>query len=98
MPDPATLVTGEKNLELPFVQATQGNDLPLDIGNRYHGDTTFDIGFANTAVCKSAITYIDGVCRVLQYRGYPTEQLAWRSSHGDLLPRVVRGTPTPSSR
>ena len=26
MPDPATLNTGENNLELPFVQATQGNN------------------------------------------------------------------------
>ncbi len=33
-----------------------------------------------TAVCTSAITYIDGAKGILRYRGYPLEQLAERSS------------------
>lgn len=92
MPDPATLVTGEKNLELPFVQATQGND-GYDIGKLLAatGDTTFDIGFANTAVCKSAITYIDGEAGVLQYRGYPIEQLAEKSTFMETSYLVLYG-------
>ncbi len=78
---PATIDAGGKSLELPFVQATQGNN-GYDIGKlmAQTGDTTFDIGFANTAVCKSAITYIDGDAGVLQYRGYPIEQLAEKST------------------
>ncbi|MDO5533567.1 MAG: citrate synthase [Propionibacteriaceae bacterium] len=81
MTTPATFTAGDKNLELPFVQATQGNN-GYDIGKlmAQTGDTTFDIGFANTAVCKSAITYIDGEAGVLQYRGYPIEQLAEKST------------------
>ena len=81
MTTPATFSAGDKNLELPFVQATQGNN-GYDIGKlmAQTGDTTFDIGFANTAVCKSAITYIDGDAGVLQYRGYPIEQLAEKST------------------
>ncbi|HHU37860.1 MAG TPA: citrate synthase [Propionibacterium sp.] len=81
MTTPATFSAGEKNLELPFVQATQGNN-GYDISKlmAQTGDTTFDIGFANTAVCKSAITYIDGDAGVLQYRGYPIEQLAEKST------------------
>ena len=81
MTTPATFSAGDKNLELPFVQATQGNN-GYDIGKlmAQTGDTTFDIGFANTAVCKSAITYIDGDKGVLQYRGYPIEQLAEKST------------------
>jgi citrate synthase len=34
----------------------------------------------NTAACKSKITYIDGDKGILQYRGYPIEQLAEKSN------------------
>ena len=44
------------------------------------GKFTFDPGFASTASCKSAITFIDGDEGVLLYRGYPVEQLAANSS------------------
>ena len=81
MTTPATITHGEKSLELPFVEATQGNN-GFDIAKLMAttGDTTFDIGFANTAVCKSAITFIDGDAGILRYRGYPIEQLAEHSS------------------
>ncbi len=81
MTTPATFTAGDKTIELPFVQATEGNN-GYDIGKLMAstGDTTFDIGFANTAVCKSAITFIDGDKGILRYRGYPIEQLAEKSS------------------
>ncbi len=37
---------------------------------------TFDPGFANTAGCESAITYIDARNSVLLHRGFPVDQLA----------------------
>ena len=37
---------------------------------------TYDPAFMNTASCRSAITYIDGDKGILEYRGYPIEQLA----------------------
>ncbi len=40
------------------------------------GLMTYDPGFANTACCRSKITYIDGEKGVLRYRGYPIEKLA----------------------
>src|SRR5215203_4852782 len=40
------------------------------------GLMTYDPAFMNTASCRSAITYLDGDRGVLQYRGYPIEQLA----------------------
>ncbi|MCC6395356.1 MAG: citrate synthase [Bryobacterales bacterium] len=40
------------------------------------GLCTYDPGFMNTAACKSRICYIDGDKGVLEYRGYPIEQLA----------------------
>ncbi len=81
MTDPAKLTHADKALDLPFVPATQGNN-GYDISKLLSetGDTTFDIGFANTAVCKSAITFIDGDKGILRYRGYPIEQLAEKST------------------
>ena len=37
---------------------------------------TYDPAFMNTASCRSTITYIDGDKGILEYRGYPIEQLA----------------------
>ncbi len=92
MTTPATMSHGDKSLELPFVEATQGNN-GFDISNLMAttGDTTFDIGFANTAVCKSAITYIDGDAGILRYRGYPIEQLAEKSSFLETAYLVLYG-------
>ncbi len=44
------------------------------------GLMTYDPGYTNTASCKSRITYIDGDKGILEYRGYPIEQLAEQSS------------------
>ncbi len=44
------------------------------------GMMTYDPAFMNTASCRSAITFIDGEKGILQYRGYPIEQLAEKSS------------------
>ena len=42
---------------------------------------TYDPAFTNTASCRSAITYIDGDKGELEYRGYPIEQLAEKSTY-----------------
>jgi citrate synthase len=47
---------------------------------RNSGIFTYDPGFMSTASCESRITYIDGDAGVLEYRGYPIEQLAVDSS------------------
>ena len=81
MTTPANLSFNDQTVELPYVAATEGNN-GYDVGKlmAQTGETTFDIGFANTAVCKSAITFIDGDKGILRYRGYPIEQLAEKSS------------------
>ncbi len=38
----------------------------------------YDPAFMNTASCRSSITYIDGDRGILEYRGYPIEELAER--------------------
>src|SRR5436189_377783 len=42
------------------------------------GLMTYDPALMNTASTKSAITFIDGDKGILEYRGYPVEQLAER--------------------
>jgi citrate synthase len=44
------------------------------------GYVTFDPGFANTAMAKSSITYIDGAAGELLYRGYGIEEVAANAS------------------
>ena len=44
-----------------------------------------------TASCRSAITYIDGEKGILEYRGYPIEQLAERSSYLEVAYLLVHG-------
>ncbi|MBI3933008.1 MAG: citrate synthase [Acidobacteria bacterium] len=40
------------------------------------GLMAYDPGYTNTASCESRITFIDGDKGILEYRGYPIEQLA----------------------
>jgi citrate synthase len=45
------------------------------------GLMTYDPAYMNTAACKSRITYIDGDAGILNYRGYPIDQLAEQGSY-----------------
>jgi citrate synthase len=45
------------------------------------GLMTYDPAFTNTASCKSKITFIDGDKGILEYRGYPIQQLAEHSNY-----------------
>jgi citrate synthase len=51
----------------------------------------YDPAFQNTANCKSAITYIDGDQGILEYRGYPIEQLAERSTFLEVAYLIMNG-------
>jgi citrate synthase len=55
------------------------------------GLMAYDPGFGNTAACKSSITYIDGDVGILQYRGYPIEQLAEKSSFLEVAYLLIFG-------
>jgi citrate synthase len=52
---------------------------------------TYDPGFVNTASCRSAITYIDGENGILEYRGYPIEQLAEHSTFLEVAYLLLHG-------
>ena len=44
------------------------------------GLMTYDPAFMNTASCRSAITFIDGDRGILEYRGFPIEEIADKAS------------------
>jgi citrate synthase len=52
---------------------------------------TYDPAFTNTASCKSRITFIDGDRGILNYRGYPIEQLAEQSNYLETAYLIVHG-------
>src|ERR1700683_931761 len=55
------------------------------------GLMTYDPAYMATASCRSAITFIDGENGVLEYRGYPSEQLAEKSSYLEVAYLLVHG-------
>ena len=55
------------------------------------GLMTYDPAYMATASCRSAITYIDGDAGILEYRGYPIEQLAEKSSYLEVAYLLVHG-------
>src|SRR6516225_3549833 len=55
------------------------------------GLMTYDPAFMNTASTKSAITFIDGDKGILEYRGYPVEQLAEGSNFLEVAYLILFG-------
>ncbi len=88
----ATVIVGNKNIQLPVSRGTIGPDV-VDVRKLYtEGDIfTYDPGFTSTASCESAITYIDGDEGVLLYRGYPIEQLAEQSDFIEVCYLLLHG-------
>src|SRR6202158_4538188 len=55
------------------------------------GLMTYDPAFLNTAACKSRITFIDGDKGILEYRGYPIDQLAEKSTYLEVAYLLLHG-------
>ena len=55
------------------------------------GMMTYDPALMNTASTKSAITFIDGDKGILEYRGYPVEQLAERGNFLEVAYLILFG-------
>jgi citrate synthase len=55
------------------------------------GLMTYDPAFTNTASCRSSICYIDGEAGILEYRGYPIEQLCEQSSYLEVAYLLIYG-------
>jgi citrate synthase len=93
MPKTVTLnfSDGTPPIELPVLEGTLGKPV-IDVrGLGAHGFFTHDPGFTATSSCTSAITYIDGESGVLYYRGYPIEELAYRSDFIEVCYLLIHG-------
>jgi citrate synthase len=74
--------TGQQ-FEVPITDGTiRAMDLrKIKASDDDFGLMTYDPAFQNTASCRSSITFIDGDKGILEYRGYPIEQLAEHSTY-----------------
>src|ERR671937_1409543 len=63
----------------------------IKVGEDDFGLMTYDPAYMNTASCRSAITFIDGDAGILEYRGYPIEQLAEQSTFIEVAYLLVHG-------
>ncbi|MGO9751138.1 MAG: citrate synthase [Solirubrobacteraceae bacterium] len=82
-----------RTYELPIedgtIRATELRKIKVDEDD--FGLMTYDPAFMNTAACRSSITYIDGDRGILEYRGYPIEQLAEKSSYLEVAYLLIHG-------
>ncbi len=82
----------DKKVELPVEQGSLGAPT-IDVRKLKSGlgYFTYDPGYASTASCRSAITYIDGDKGELLYRGYPIAQLAKHSTYLEVCYLLLYG-------
>ncbi|MBP8656383.1 MAG: citrate synthase [Kiritimatiellae bacterium] len=96
----ATLTIDGKNVELEMLTSTMGERaLNLSGLKAKTGCFAYDPATVNTAVCRSAITYVDGDKGILLHRGYPIEDLADNCSFIEVAYLLIHGKlPTESQR
>jgi citrate synthase len=82
-----------KTYELPVSQGCiRTSDLrQIKVEASDFGLMGYDPAFLNTANCRSAITFIDGDKGILEYRGYPIEQLAEQSTFLEVAFLLMNG-------
>jgi citrate synthase len=82
-----------KQYEIPItdgtIRATELRNIKTDEDD--FGLMTYDPAFMATASCRSSITFIDGEKGILEYRGYPIEQLAEKSSYLEVAYLLLHG-------
>ena len=82
-----------KQYEVPVHDGTiRATDLrQIKVTSDEFGMMAYDPAFMNTAACRSRITYIDGDKGVLEYRGYPIDQLAEQSDFLETAYLILHG-------
>src|SRR5579864_4417434 len=102
--DGAGTATGSQTLTITDNRTGQTYEIPIEdetiramdlrqikVGDDDFGLMTYDPAYTNTASCRSAITFIDGDKGILEYRGYPIEQLAENSSYLEVAYLLIHG-------
>ncbi|MBO9533957.1 MAG: citrate synthase [Solirubrobacteraceae bacterium] len=79
--------------ELPITDGTiKSLDLrKIKVSEDDFGLMGYDPAFTNTASTRSSVTFIDGDVGILEYRGYPIEQLAERSTYLEVAYLLIHG-------
>ncbi len=82
-----------KSYDVPIREGTiRAVDLrQIKSGPDDYGLMSYDPAFTNTAACRSQITMIDGDRGILNYRGYPIEQLAEQSTYLETAYLILNG-------
>jgi citrate synthase len=89
-------VTDNRTGETYEIEVTDGTVRAMDfrqikVSDDDFGLMTYDPAFTNTASCRSSVCYIDGEAGVLEYRGYPIEQLCDQSSYLEVAYLLIYG-------
>ena len=92
MGETVVLRIGDKTIDLPIIEGSQG-ERAIDISalRATTGLVTLDPGFANTGSCQSGTTFIDGDEGILHYRGIPIEELAEKSTFLEVAYLLIYG-------
>ncbi len=82
-----------KQYEIPIedgtIRATELRKIKVEEDD--FGLMSYDPAYMATASCRSAITFIDGDRGILEYRGYPIEQLAEKSTYLEVAYLLIHG-------
>ena len=89
-------ITDNRTGETYDVEISDGTVRAMDfreikVSDDDFGLMTYDPAFTNTASCRSAVCFIDGEAGVLEYRGYPIEQLCERSTYLEVAYLLIYG-------
>jgi citrate synthase len=89
-------VTDNRTGQTYEIEITDGTVRAMDfrqikVADDDFGLMTYDPAYTNTASTRSAVTYIDGDAGILEYRGYPIEQLAEQSTYLEVAYLLVHG-------
>ncbi len=96
VPEETLTVTDNRTGKTYEVPITDGTVKAMDfrqmkVSDEDFGLMTYDPAYTNTASCRSAVTFIDGDRGILEYRGYPIEQLAEHSTYLEVAYLLVHG-------
>src|SRR5437763_2132840 len=82
-----------KQYEIPIEDETiRATELrKIKVNEDDFGLMSYDPAYMATASCRSAITFIDGEKGILEYRGYPIEQLAEDSTYLEVAYLLIHG-------
>jgi citrate synthase len=89
-------ITDNRTGDTYEVEVTDGTVRAMDlrqikVSEDDFGLMAYDPAFTNTASCRSSVCYIDGEAGILEYRGYPIEELCEKASYLEVAYLLIYG-------